>query len=335
MVQSSALNLMGIINDLLDFSKIEAGRMTIEEHRFSLNELIDEVCVLMRLRAEQKGLQLIASVARNLPAGVIGDPLRLRQILLNLIGNAVKFTEQGRITLAASAETAVAGKLQIHITVTDTGIGIPVEQQKTIFDPFAQADNSVTRRFGGTGLGLSITRQLTELMGGRVWLESTPGIGSIFHVSLPLTVDSSRPAAAPAAVVKAEVGESGKHALRILVVEDHPVNQKLASRLLEKEGHHVDLACNGQEGVDFSAAHAYDVILMDMQMPVMDGLEATRVIRRREEAQGLPHLPIIAMTANAMESDRQACLDAGMDEFVAKPIRVAELNEKLGQIKAG
>ena len=331
MVRSSAGNLLTIINDLLDFSKIEAGRMDIEHHPFDLPDILNEINALMRVRAEEKGLQLNLNLPVSVPKHLIGDPLRIRQILLNLIGNAVKFTTQGHVTLNIQADAQTADQIELHLSVTDSGIGIPAEQQALIFESFSQADSSVTRRFGGTGLGLSITRRLTELMHGRIWLESAPGSGSVFHVVLPLEI-SHAPASTASTLTPEVTATTQQAALRILLVEDHPINQALAIRLLSKAGHQVDLAENGEIGLQKSAETNYDVILMDVQMPVMGGLEATQRIRQREQASGSGHTHIIAMTANAMESDRADCIAAGMDDFMSKPIHAATLHEKLAAI---
>ncbi len=322
-VKSSAQSLMVILNDVLDFSKIEAGKLNIEAVRFPLLETIDETLKTLRSRAAQKGLVLESQLQPDLPAEVLGDPVRLRQILTNLCDNAIKFTAQGGVYVSVSC-TPGADAQALHFSVRDSGIGIAPDKQRGVFEAFSQADTSTTRRYGGTGLGLTICARLVELMGGRIWVESVEGQGSTFHFTVqvqsalpqPRVALPGRPAAAHAA-----------RALQVLLVEDHPINQMLATTLLKKWGHTVVLAKNGQEGVDLFGTQAWDMVLMDMQMPVMGGLEATRLIRAAEPAG--QHTPIVAMTANAMEVDRLACLEAGMDEHLAKPFNAAALQALL------
>ena len=321
-VKSSAQSLMVILNDVLDFSKIEAGKLNVESVRFPLLETIDETLKTLRSRAAQKGLVLQSQLQPDLPAEVLGDPVRLRQILTNLCDNAIKFTAQGGVYVRVSC--APVGDLQVlHFAVRDTGIGIAADQQQGVFEAFSQADSSTTRRFGGTGLGLTICARLVELMGGRIWLESAQGQGSTFHFTLQVqaaVATAPAPSVAPAAA-------PGVRALQVLLVEDHPINQMLATTLLKKWGHTVVLAQNGQEAVDLFGSQRWDMVLMDMQMPVMGGLEATRLIRASEAAG--QRTPIVAMTANAMASDRQACLEAGMDDHLAKPFQAAALQAVL------
>ena len=456
-VKVSADNLLIIINDILDFSKVEAGKIELEHIRFNLRQTLEESLRILATRAHEKGLELVAEVPAQVPDTVLGDPGRLRQILINLLGNAVKFTRKGAITLTVAVDAAAGGGLELHAQIADTGIGIPKEAQEGIFQPFAQADGSHARRFGGTGLGLTITRQLVALMGGTIWVESTPGQGSVFHVRLtlqPAPGTSSAPAPEPAAAgrtalvvddhpqgrgvlarllmdqglrvreaatldearealrleapdllfvdlwmpgehpwdlihaVREDAGlgetrlilmprlgfpvdqakclamgiagllskpcsreevcgvlrtvlggevpapahtveaapprEAPGPSLRILLAEDNPVNQKLALRILQKEGHHVALAGHGQEAVDLWQREAFDLVLMDVQMPEMDGLQATRHIRALEEETG-GHTLIVAITANAMKGDQEACLKAGMDDYISKPIRREQL----------
>ena len=467
-VRSSSEALLTVINDILDFSKIEAGKLAIEEVAFDIQRTVAETLKTMALRAHEKGLELVSDMATELPVRVIGDPGRLRQIVLNLVGNAIKFTEKGEIVVRLAADAIDGHRATIRVSVCDTGVGIAPEKQAHIFDAFAQEDTSTTRKYGGTGLGLTISNRLVQLMGGRLWVESQPGRGSTFFFTLELGVDATEPPAAqpaglsgrsalivddnavnrevlarllqrwgmnatavasgeaaiamlssqplPDAVlldmhmpgmdgfavgewIRAQdsmkslpllvlssgamrgdaqrcrdigldgyfpkpVAEEELHAalgklfgqamisdaapelitrhqqrdrqtaLEVLLVEDNPVNQLLAMRVLEKWGHRVTLAADGQLAVDASMQRTFDVALMDMQMPVMGGIEATREIRRREAAMGKPRLPIIAMTANAMQGDREACLEAGMDDYIAKPIKAADLAQKLGMLSA-
>jgi CheY-like chemotaxis protein len=320
-VKSSAQSLMVILNDVLDFSKIEAGKLNIEAVRFPLLETIEETLKTLRSRASQKGLVLESSLQPGLPVEVLGDPVRLRQILTNLCDNAIKFTGQGGVYVAVSC-VALADGHELQLSVRDTGIGIPLDKQQGVFDAFSQADSSTTRRFGGTGLGLTICARLVNLMGGRIWLESEEGLGSTFH----FTIQVHRAGPVPGVPTSSPLSAApvSTRILQILLVEDHPINQILATTLLKKWGHTVVLAKNGQEALDLFGSQTWDVILMDMQMPVMGGLEATRLIRAAESTSG-KRTPIIAMTANAMDSDRQACLQAGMDDHLAKPFNAVGL----------
>jgi CheY-like chemotaxis protein len=315
---------MVILNDVLDFSKIEAGKLNIEAVRFPLVETIEETLKTLRNRAVQKGLVLESSLQPGLPVDVLGDPVRLRQVLTNLCDNAIKFTGQGSVNVAVRSSPVAMGH-ELQITVRDTGIGIPPDKQDGVFEAFSQADTSTTRRFGGTGLGLTICARLVALMGGRIWLESELGRGSAFHFTIQLQSAIAVTGAAPVAPLP--ISRASTRMLQVLLVEDHPINQILATTLLKKWGHSVVLAHNGQEAVDLFGSQTWDVILMDMQMPVMGGLEATRLIRAAETSG--KHTPIIAMTANAMDSDRQACLQAGMDDHLAKPFNALGLQAML------
>ena len=321
-VKSSAQSLMVILNDVLDFSKIEAGKLTIEAVRFPLIATLDDTLLALRSRASQKDLVLECSLQPDLPADVIGDPMRLRQILTNLCDNAIKFTGQGGVYVSL-AGVATATGYELQIAVRDTGIGIPADKQAGVFEAFSQADTSTTRRFGGTGLGLSICARLVALMGGRIWLESTEAAGSAFHFTIQVQIAH----AASATLTQVSAVPPARAALQILLVEDHPINQLLATTLLKKWGHTVTLAKDGLEAVTLFPQQKWDIVLMDMQMPVMGGLEATRLIRAAEPSG--QRTPIVAMTANAMESDRQACLEAGMDEHLAKPFNASGLQAML------
>lgn len=323
-VLESAESLLCLLNDILDFSKIEAGKLTLEEIPFGLGELVEQTVKSLRVDAEQKGLALTWSIDPALPARLIGDPTRLRQILNNLIGNAIKFTERGQVDVEVKLDLSTGREVVVHVVVRDTGIGIPPEKLETIFEPFTQADGSTTRRFGGTGLGLSIASRLAGLMGGRIWVESEVGKGSIFHVRLRLAApppDVGQPALTPAAT-----GRSPTPSLRILLAEDNPINRKVIVKMLELEGHQVSVAADGMEAVELAAREPFDLVLMDVQMPAMSGLEAARLIRQGERATGV-HIPIVALTASAMKGDRERCLEAGMDDYLSKPVRPDALNE--------
>jgi two-component system sensor histidine kinase/response regulator len=337
-VKTSADALLTIINDILDFSKIEAGKLGIEAIPFDLHALICKPVRLLAPRADEKQLRCVSRIASNVPLQVIGDPVRLRQILLNLLGNAIKFTEVGEVAIDVEAKVGADETAQLHFVVRDSGIGIPPDKQEHIFEAFAQEDSSTSRRFGGTGLGLSICSRLVELMHGRIWVESTPGTGSAFHFELNLPVVATDAGSTQAAgtdlAPRTKLAATARSA-HVLLVEDNAVNQRVAMALLQRRGHRVSLAQNGIEALDALAAIAdgldnrFDVILMDMQMPLMDGLEATREIRKREITAGIGRTPIIAMTANAMQGDREICLAAGMDDYVSKPIRADLMYEAL------
>lgn len=326
-VKSSAQALMAILNDILDFSKIEAGKLNIEAINFSPASTISDTLKTIVARAEKKGLALVCQLAPELPEQVCGDPGRIRQILTNLCDNAIKFTAQGGVTVHASCLPVAGEGLDLTLSVRDTGIGIPADKQQGVFEAFSQADTSTTRQYGGTGLGLTICARLAALMGGRIWVESMPGVGSTFHftVRVQAVQQVSSVAVLPAPVFKKQV-------LRVLLVEDNPVNQMVCATFLNQWGHSVVLANNGQEAVDLFADQAWDIVLMDMQMPVMGGLEATRQIRASERPG--QRTPIVAMTANAMESDRQACLDAGMDDHLAKPFNADTLRAMMERLCA-
>ena len=319
-IKHSSLHLLDVINEILDFSKIEAGQMTIRPEPFELEPMLRATCRILDGRVAEKKLKLDLLLGADLPRTVNLDPIRLRQVILNLVGNAVKFTEHGVITVEAQVRGSFPGEEgELLFRVRDTGIGIPREKWDAIFNAFSQADGSITRRFGGTGLGLSICRRLVERWGGEIWVSSEPGVGSEFCFTARTRFSG-----------EAMGGESHRPpsvdlppGLRILLAEDNPINQKLAIKLLEQRGCRVTVAGNGDEAVRLWSEGQFDQILMDMMMPVMDGLEATRQIRSREG--GKHRIPIIAMTANAMDEDRLRCLDAGMDGYVAKPVRVAEL----------
>ncbi len=322
-VKSSADALLTIINDILDFSKIEAGKLELENIPFDLAAALNDAMRLLVFRAEHKGLLLHLEVLPGVAAHVMGDPGRLRQIITNLVGNAIKFTEHGHIEVRVWPEAPESNEGLLHFAVSDTGVGIPREKQAAIFDAFTQADGSISRKFGGTGLGLSIVLRLVGLMGGKLWVESEEGQGTTFHFT-------ARFMPAPAAAVEL-ASEYHSDAcmiqlskLNILLVEDNPINQKLAMTLLEKEGCTVTLAVNGIEALDTLAAQDFDLVLMDVQMPLMGGVEATQCIREREGRSG-GHVPVIAMTANAMQGDRERCLEAGMDGYITKPLNKARM----------
>ena len=312
-------HLLDLLNDILDLSKIEAGRLHLESLPVALNDLAHDTARLFQARAESKGLRLTVQIAPDAPSTVLGDPVRLRQILANFVSNAIKFTEQGEVVVRV--EPSPVYPQGVRLIVQDTGIGIPLDKQASIFEPFMQADNSTTRKYGGTGLGLAICKRLTELMGGQMGVESEPGKGSTFFVDLPLPPVEAQSLQTPEPSTTLPEIPSGK---RILLVEDNEVNRKVAQRMLNKWQLEVEIAVNGIEAVQKATTAAYDLILMDCQMPEMDGYEATRRLR----ARGV-RVPIIALTANAIEGDRQRCLECGMDDYLAKPIKPDELQRIL------
>jgi PAS domain S-box-containing protein len=331
-VKSSAKSLMTIINDILDFSKIEARRLDLEQVPFSLRDSMGDIMQTLAFRASEKGLELAYHFLPDVPDMVVGDPGRLRQVVVNLVGNAVKFTERGEIVVSVNMEQNREDESLVHFVVTDTGIGIQTEQQTRIFEAFTQADASTTRKYGGTGLGLSISARLIELMGGRIWVESSEGKGSAFHFTVQFGLQKGpvvrqipkKPEhlQAPRQTLR-EVGGP----LRILLVEDNSVNQKIAVSMLAKRGHAVIVAENGKEALaalEERNDKPFDLILMDVQMPVIGGLKATMLIREQEKGTA-GHIPIIALTAHAMKGDRELCLKAGMDGYVTKPLRIENL----------
>jgi signal transduction histidine kinase/CheY-like chemotaxis protein len=341
-IQSSASLLLGIINDILDFSKIEAGKLELESYTFNLIELIDNIRELMMPRIDEKGLEFIVTLDESIPSLVQGDALRLSQILLNLLGNAVKFTGRGFIGLEMrsrpvspelSAELPEKTKIRLDCMVRDSGIGMSSEQQNILFQPFTQADSSTARKFGGTGLGLSISKVLVELMGGAITVSSEPGKGSVFAFFVELETSECEAAKEPEIVPEME--DRRYEGYSFLLAEDNEINQEIALAVLSDLGAQVDIAGNGEEAVEAFLQKEYSLIFMDIRMPIMDGLEAARRIRaieaeRREKSrENSKGIPIIAMTANAMKEDREASLAAGMNDHISKPINIMEIKKSL------
>jgi len=340
LVKSSASSLLTIINDILDVSRIEAGRLTLEEVRFELGALLHDALGPLEPRALEKGLDLALEIDAGLPAEMVGDPLRLRQIVVNLAGNAIKFTRQGQVRVRAGVRRQ-GGTRYLRLSVVDTGVGIAPDKLERIFESFTQADASTTREFGGTGLGLTISRRLANLMGGRLWAVSEPGAGSVFHVELPwrrAAGEPSRPSTLAALsdwVPERAVGDAtpsrtdglepppdpayAPGVLEVLMVDDHAVNRFLATTLIRQLGHRVTCASSGAQALRLHDERAFDLLLLDIQMPEMSGLEVAQRVRERERTSG-GHCPIVALTAHAMPADRARSLAAGMDDHLAKPI---------------
>jgi PAS domain S-box-containing protein len=371
--KQSAQSLLELLNEILDFSRIEAGRFELDLALFGLRTALNQTLKALSVRADEKGLKLLCDISSDVPELLVGDPLRLRQIVSNLVDNAIKFTRRGQVQVsvrvsaeglgvgdwgleadnrpAAADEPHLRPKTQdprpkppivLQFAVTDTGIGISEEDRARIFSPFTQADASISRRYGGTGLGLTIVKRLVALMGGRIWVESTPGAGSTFFFTARLGVMESQPPAAPAEASHAGQTGAGSAArrarpgrrLRVLLAEDTPANQKMARYALQRRGHSVMVANHGGEALCLLRQQHFDVILMDVQMPEMDGFQATAEIRKLSDPQKA-RLPVIAMTAHALKGDRERCLAAGMDSYISKPIDHDELIETVERLAAG
>ena len=340
-VQTSGMALLHIIDDILDFSKIEAGRLELEDIAFDVHTTVSEVIELLAGRAGAKGVTLACHIDDDVPHAVRGDPGRLRQVLINLVGNAVKFTERGevRVTASLAALESAPGGCVLRFAVRDTGIGIAPEAQARLFKAFSQADGSTSRRFGGTGLGLAISKQLVELMGGRIDIVSEPGRGSTFSFTarlLPVAGTAPATISTKAAYQEGAALPPGVSRGRVLLVEDNRVNQELAKAMLDHLGFEVDTAADGKAGLAAASTRHYDAVLMDCQMPEMDGFQAAAAIRLREagesaSASASRRVPILALTANAMQDDRERCLAVGMDDYLAKPFTKDQLGEMLGR----
>ena len=335
-IRNSGNSLLVILNDILDFSKIESGKLELDSGDFSISRQVDETLALFSGRAQEKGVKLSAVIRPGVPPWINSDVTRVRQILSNLVSNAVKFTSHGEVSIQVSVSPSVSvppGQVCVQFAVRDTGMGVPPEKQALLFQPFSQADLSTSRKFGGTGLGLAICKRLARLMGGDAWMESEVGIGSVFYftiVAAPAQPPVTRPE--PSGSVRAEVtNETG--ALRLLLVEDNVVNQKVALAMLKRMGHEADVANNGVEGIKLVSERFYDVVLMDWHMPEMNGLEATAEIRRKLPADRQPW--IIGLTANAMQGDREKCIEAGMNDYITKPLRKEALDAAFARARAG
>jgi PAS domain S-box-containing protein len=338
MVRDSGKTLLALINDILDFSKIEAGKLDLEITDFSLRNSINEMMKIFGVRAKQNGLELSSHIASDVPDALLGDPGRLRQILSNLVDNAIKFTKQGDIAIQIEKDSQSAEEICVHFSVEDSGIGIPRDKQQLIFEAFSQADNTTTRKYGGTGLGLSISSRLVSMMGGKIWVESEASEGSVFHFTARFNLQKQK---------TGRVNRRGAHSnsksaaqspdgdrrrrLHILLVEDNPINQLLAKRLIDKRGDTLVVANCGREALAVMESQQFDLILMDIQMPEMSGIEVTAAIREKEKDTG-GHIPIIATTASALKEDKDHCLEVGMDAYLAKPIDKDALFETMDML---
>jgi PAS domain S-box-containing protein len=331
--QKAGSNLLTLINDLLDLSKVESGRMILEEIDFELSGVTDAVVEIMSMRAQQKGIELRSEMMPGVPARFRGDPDRLRQVLINLVGNAIKFTAKGRVLLCVEQDPDNLRAGSLRFSVSDTGVGIPPEKLDLIFEAFAQADASTTRMYGGTGLGLAISKRLVELMNGRIWAESRPGEGATFYFTASFgMVSPAKDTAADRHVGPGRAPPAGAlSGLRLLVADDSEENRFLVAEYLKDLGCHIEFAEDGQIAVEKFSSGAYDLVLMDLQMPVMDGYAATRRIRGWEEEQKRRFTPIIALTASALDAELQQALDAGCTAYLRKPVRLATLVEAVAQ----
>lgn len=324
-----ANSLLDLINNILDISKIEAGEFTLENAPYEWDALIDDTARVVSVRASEKNIELRTNTGALTGQWLMGDRARLRQVLTNLLGNAIKFTEEGTVSLSADVE---ADGSVVAIRVSDTGIGIPEDKLETVFEQYKQSGNSIASQYGGTGLGLAITRHLVEMMGGSITAESTLGEGSTFHVRLPL-IKSDAPAEDTPAAQSPATKKKKAASRKILLVEDYPANVLVATTLLDELGHTYDIARTGKEALELQAQDAiYYAVLMDVNMPEMNGLEATKAWRKKEEERGEPRTPIIGLTAHAMTGDDQFCIDAGMDGYLPKPLTIDSLQSTLDSV---
>jgi signal transduction histidine kinase/AmiR/NasT family two-component response regulator len=335
-VKSCSGSLLTIINDILDFSKIEAGKLSLDSIEFNVRSTLADTIKTLKVRAAEKGLNLIHHVHDSVPVELVGDPIRLRQVMTNLVGNAIKFTERGEISIHVKADSQSTDPTRLHFSVRDTGVGIPPDKMELIFHAFEQADKSTTRIYGGTGLGLAISARIVEMMAGRLWVESEVGRGSTFHFTAQFaqqqpTADQKARSRSEPAVERSDSLANGSERqgeslrpLRILLAEDNPVNQRVTEGLLRKRGHTIVTVANGRAAIEAVKNDRFDLVLMDVQMPEVGGLEATAAIRQWEQAAG-NRTPIIALTARAMKGDEEQCLEAGMDGYLSKPIQPREL----------
>jgi len=331
MATEAGNRLTRLLSDILDLSRVEAGKMEIRKSPFQLQDIVDSVSGLFAVTARNKSVALECNLAPDLPEILVGDETRVRQVLFNLVGNAIKFTERGKVIMDIEAlPEKRENAYLVRFCVTDTGIGIAEDRLRDIFEPFLQVENSLTRNYQGAGLGLSIVHRLIDLMDGTITIESSPGEGTSVQVVLPFKRHGDTPSSAAETSFNGAVGR-----LRVLLVEDDPSNRLPTQKLLEKAGHEVFLAENGRQAFELLAANDIDCILMDIQMPVMDGLEATRIIRESAALGPKKDVPIIALTAYAMDGDKEKFLAAGMNGYAAKPVTIEDLMQKMAEVLAG
>jgi len=330
-IELSSDNLLCLINDILDFSRVEAGKVELEDELFNVHKAIREVSVTQLAAIYKKHLQLQQQFDPGLPDCLVGDQLRFKQIMLNLISNAIKFTEHGTITITTLVLTRNQSQVRVLVTVSDTGIGMTSQQLARVFSPFEQADNSTSRRFGGTGLGLAICKQLAELMGGTIKVESQPEVGSSFHLELVFGVCNCVDHASNLSEQLPDL-PLPRVSLKLLVAEDNPISARMLVGMLTRQGHQAVVTHNGREVVERWQAEPFDAILMDIQMPIMSGAEACGVIRMRQQQEGSGHIPIIALTAHALRSDRERFLSQGFDGYLAKPFKIRDLADELERV---
>ncbi|MCB1244471.1 MAG: ATP-binding protein [Verrucomicrobiales bacterium] len=334
MVQDSASQLLTILNDVLDYSKLKSRKIRLEKRVFDPEQLVVKVLRTFAGAADEKKISLEYTVGENLPSQVEGDEMRIGQVLSNLVGNAIKFTEKGKVHINAMLLESKGDRSMLRFKISDTGMGIPLDRQQRMFEPFTQQDASISRRFGGTGLGLAISKSLVQQMGGEIWAESVVGEGTVFRFTVEIgEVEPPAKTGVVAALPQrggspfASLASYRGNGRRILLAEDNPVNQKVARLTLEKLGYHPIIAENGRQAVEIAAAEEFDIILMDLTMPELDGLEATKEIRKLNN--GSAHARIIAMTGHVFDDDRERCLQAGMDDYISKPVDLADLQRAL------
>jgi two-component system, sensor histidine kinase len=328
-IEISADNLLNIINDILDFSKIESDQIELEEIPFNIRDEVNNVVKLLHLKASSKGLDFSAKIAKDVPESLIGDPVRFRQILINLVNNAIKFTDSGFVKIHFEAREIYADKVVFYCSITDSGIGISDQGKERLFLEFSQSERSTTRKYGGSGLGLAISKKLTELMDGEIGVESEEGKGSKFWFTFQMKIS---PEEVKLSQKKPKVSQSPSQSLNILLVDDNAINRKVALFTLQKLGHVVESVENGKEAVDAFRNGNFDVILMDIQMPVMDGYQATAEIRDLQNSGHFPNSKIVAMTANAEKGEMEKCLELGMDDYISKPFKSESLEEVVQRV---